>query len=101
MKKLEKNSGKKMKDWVSVRDLLDTLHIEKSIGLKIPEWADEATLRQMEECAKYTTLLNYRQDERIRFRAGLLLKDMSLHFNDVTSNSPKHKIYTYASVNRT
>ncbi|OQR78936.1 lysosomal acid phosphatase-like [Tropilaelaps mercedesae] len=97
MEKLQENSGKKMNDWVSVRDLLDTLRIEKSLGLQTPSWADEPTLNEMQECAKYTTLLNFKQDERIRFRAGLLLKDISMHFDDVVNNAPKHKIYAYAS----
>ncbi|XP_022692133.1 prostatic acid phosphatase-like isoform X2 [Varroa jacobsoni] len=97
MENLEKNSGKKMNDWVSVRDLLDTLTIESNLGLKIPKWADSETLKQMEDCAKYATLLNYQQDQRIRFRAGLLLKDVVMHFDDVVNNSPKHKIYAYAS----
>lgn len=98
MENLEKNSGKKMNDWVSVRDLLDTLTIESNLGLKIPKWADSETLKQMADCAKYATLLNYQQDQRIRFRAGLLLKDVVTHFDDVVNNSPKHKIYAYASV---
>ncbi|XP_003742075.1 lysosomal acid phosphatase [Galendromus occidentalis] len=97
MSKLQEKSGKKMKDWVSVRDLLDTLTIESSLGLEIPDWADSETLKEMEACAKYTTLLNYEPDERIRFRAGLLLKDISLHFDDVVNNARKHKLYMYAS----
>lgn len=98
MRTLQEKSGKKMNDWVSVRDLLDTLTIEKNLGLKIPDWVTPEIWEAMESCAKHTTLLNYKDDERIKFRAGLLLKDISLHFEAVKNNQRKHKLYIYGSV---
>ena len=98
---LQEKSGKKMSDWVSVRDLLDTLTIERNLGLKTPKWVDRETLKRMESCAKYTTLLNYKDDDRIKFRAGLLLKDISMHFDDAVNNAEVQKIFIYASVRST
>jgi len=98
MAKLQEKSGKKMNDWVSVRDLLDTIKIEKSLDLKIPEWVDEETLAQMEECAAYTTKLNYITDERIKFRAGLVLRDVTNHMTAVANGKTDlPKIFMYAS----
>jgi len=98
MKFLQEKSGKKMTDWVSVRDLLDTLTIEKSLGLVIPDWVTEDIWTQMQECAKFTTLLNYKREDRIMFRAGLILKDMTNHIKDVINNKAGiPKLYMYAS----
>ncbi|XP_064461542.1 testicular acid phosphatase homolog [Ornithodoros turicata] len=96
MATLEKLSGKRMKDWVSVRDLLDTLTIERDRGLKIPEWAF-GLWRNMTELAKYTTIMNYKSQEYNKFRAGLLIKDIVKHADDVVGGDNKVKLYMYAS----
>lgn len=98
MDTLQEKSGKKMNDWVNVRDLLDTLTIEKNLNLKIPDWADSKTWEQMESYAKYTTLLNYKDADRLKFRIGLLLKDMSMHLDDAVNNANIQKLFIYASV---
>lgn len=96
MRTLEDLSGKRMKDWVSVRDLLDTLTIERSRGLKIPEWAF-GLWHNMTEFAKYTTILNYKSPEYNKFRAGLLIKDILKHADEVVNGDSKVKLYMYAS----
>ncbi|EEC04431.1 testicular acid phosphatase homolog [Ixodes scapularis] len=96
MRTLQELSGKKMNDWVSVRDLLDTLTIERSRGLKIPDWA-LPLWGNMTKVAKYTTILNYKSPTYNKFRAGLLIRDIVRHADQVKDGNSNVKLYMYAA----
>uniref|UniRef100_A0A6M2D445 Putative lysosomal acid phosphatase n=1 Tax=Rhipicephalus microplus TaxID=6941 RepID=A0A6M2D445_RHIMP len=96
MRTLEQLSGKKMTDWVSVRDLLDTLTIERSRNLKIPDWA-LPLWGNMTRVAKYTTILNYNSALHNRLRAGLMIREILRHSDEVINGKSNVKLYMYAA----
>ncbi|KAL3202043.1 hypothetical protein MRX96_042732 [Rhipicephalus microplus] len=96
MRTLEQLSGKKMTDWVSVRDLLDTLTIERSRNLKIPDWA-LPLWGNMTRVAKYTTILNYNSALHNRLRAGLMIREILRHSDEVINENSNVKLYMYAA----
>lgn len=96
MRTLQELSGKKMTDWVSVRDLLDTLTIERNRNLKIPDWA-LPLWGNMTRVAKYTTILNYNSTLHNRFRAGLMIREILRHSDQVAKGASNVKLYMYGS----
>ncbi|CAN7991275.1 unnamed protein product [Ixodes hexagonus] len=79
--------------------LLNLLHArrnQRSRGLKIPDWA-LPLWGNMTKVAKYTTILNYKSPEYNKFRAGLLIRDIVRHADDVVSGNSNVKLYMYAA----